>query len=67
MKYIKVDGCKSCPFLTYQYYREHFMWAKCNHPNYWKEFEWEQSYKELDEDELNSYGKECPLDDKLKE
>lgn len=47
MKYIKVYGCKSCPFSTHEYYRRrHFI---------------------LDEDELNSYGKECPLDDKLKE
>jgi len=62
MKIIKVSGCKSCPYSRYEYYHGHFMWAKCIHPLHLKKYDWEESYIKLKEDELNSYGKECPLE-----
>lgn len=61
MRIIEVGGCKSCPYNRHEYYRGYFMWAKCYHPSYWKEHDYEKSYVEIEEDELNSYGRMCPL------
>lgn len=65
MKHIVIPTCRHCPYAWSDYFRGHFMQAKCNHSSFEKEFDWERSYRELDQKEYESTTTPewCPLDD----
>lgn len=63
MKILRISDCRHCPFGWSDYFRGHFMQAKCNHYKFHSKYDWERNYKEMQEDDYDSYPSWCPLDE----
>lgn len=64
-KYIIIESCKDCPYGYGDYFREHFILAKCSHPQMkWTRNNWEWHSKTIEEEsEYLTFPSWCPLVD----
>lgn len=65
MKHIVVPNCRYCPYGWSDYFRGYFMSAKCDHGSFHSDFDWEKSYKEIEQEEFESDINPdwCPLEE----